>query len=111
MSDTKQDANAQEVPSEITTLRPHKLDDYIGQENVKKTLRIFIDAVKKRGMATEHVLFYGPPGLGKTTLVYILANELQGDIKITSGAALQKSGDLAAILTNHQDNDVLFIDE
>jgi Holliday junction DNA helicase RuvB len=100
-----------ESPVEVNNLRPSQLNEYIGQENVKKTLRMFIDAVKKRGYASEHVLFYGPPGLGKTTLVYILANELQGDIKITSGAALQKSGDLAAILTNLQDNDVLFIDE
>ena len=99
------------TPLDAPNLRPSRLDDYLGQENVKKTLKIFIDAVKKRGQATEHILFYGPPGLGKTTLVYILANELQGDIKITSGAALQKSGDLAAILTNLKDNDVLFIDE
>lgn len=107
------DTNTQQEaqPSDISNLRPHKLEDYIGQENIKKTLKMFIDAVKQRGTATEHVLFYGPPGLGKTTLVYILANELEGNIKITSGAALQRSGDLAAILTNLEDNDVLFIDE
>jgi len=110
--DTTNTEDQQDVQhSENANLRPHKLKDYIGQENVKKTLKMFIEAVKKRGTATEHVLFYGPPGLGKTTLVYILANELQGEIKITSGAALQKSGDLAAILTNLKDNDVLFIDE
>ncbi len=97
--------------NETSTLRPQILDDYIGQENIKKTLKMFIDAVKQRGSATEHLLFYGPPGLGKTTLVYIMANELHGEIKITSGAAMQKSGDLAAILTNLKDNDVLFIDE
>ncbi|MEN9328595.1 MAG: hypothetical protein RI947_1403 [Candidatus Parcubacteria bacterium] len=96
---------------DITNLRPQKLNDYIGQENIKKTLRLFIDAVKNRGTATEHILFYGPPGIGKTTLAYIIANELEGEIKITSGAAITKGGDLAAILTNLKDNDVLFIDE
>ncbi|MCL4363692.1 Holliday junction branch migration DNA helicase RuvB [Patescibacteria group bacterium] len=92
-------------------LRPRLLADYIGQENVVKTLKLFIDAVKKRGTASEHVLFYGPPGIGKTTLAYIVANELKGEIKVTSGATITKTGDLAAILTNLKDNDVLFIDE
>ncbi len=96
---------------DTSNLRPKTLKDYIGQDNVVKTLRLFIDAVKKRGDASEHLLFFGPPGVGKTTLVYILAHELGGDIRITSGAALQKSGDLAAILTNLKDKDVLFIDE
>jgi holliday junction DNA helicase RuvB len=96
---------------DLNNLRPQSLSEYIGQENAVKTLQLFIDAVKKRGAATEHILFYGPPGIGKTTLSYIIANELQGEIKITSGAAITKSGDLAAILTNLQDNDVLFIDE
>lgn len=96
---------------ETTNLRPKSLQEYIGQDKVVKTLKLFIDAVKKRGVPSEHLLFFGPPGVGKTTLVYILANELHGEVKITSGAALQKSGDLAAILTNLKDNDVLFIDE
>src|SRR6266576_1760393 len=97
------------APGDNVNLRPQKLSDYVGQDKVVKTLRIFVDAVKKRGEPSEHLLFFGPPGLGKTTLVYILANELHGDVKITSGAAMQKSGDLAAILTNLKDNDVLFI--
>lgn len=92
-------------------LRPAILAEYIGQKTIIQTLRLFLDAVKKRGVLSEHVLFYGPPGIGKTTLAYIIANELQGDIKITSGAAIQKTGDLAAILTNLKDHDVLFIDE
>ncbi len=92
-------------------LRPKFLKDYIGQKNIVKTLKLFIDAVKKRGKPSEHILFFGPPGIGKTTLSYIVANELNGDIKITSGATITKTGDLAAILTNLKDNDVLFIDE
>ncbi|MEI6533466.1 MAG: Holliday junction branch migration DNA helicase RuvB [Candidatus Roizmanbacteria bacterium] len=96
---------------EINGLRPQSLKEYIGQENIVKTLQLFLDATKQRGKATEHLLFYGPPGIGKTTLAYIIANEIQGDIKVTSGAALTKTGDLAAILTNLKDNDVLFIDE
>ncbi len=93
------------------TIRPDTLKNFIGQGKIVKTLSLFIDAVKKRGTAGDHVLFYGPPGMGKTTLAYIIAHELTGDIKITSGAAVQKSGDLAAILTNLKDHDVLFIDE
>ncbi len=94
-----------------TTLRPQRLHEYVGQENAINTLRVFLEAVKSRGTVTEHLLFYGPPGIGKTTLASIIANELQGEIKVTSGAAIQKTGDLAAILTNLKDNDVLFIDE
>lgn len=97
--------------AELSNLRPQILSDYIGQKNVIKTLKMFIDAVLKRGKSSEHILFYGPPGIGKTTLSYIIANELKGDIKVTSGAAISKTGDLAAILTNLKDNDVLFIDE
>lgn len=96
---------------ELLNLRPETLDDYIGQESAVKTLRLFLDAVKKRGTPAEHILFYGPPGIGKTTLSYIIARELKGNIRITSGAAITKTGDLAAILTNLKDNDILFIDE
>lgn len=92
-------------------LRPKLLKDYIGQEKIVKTLKMFIDAVNKRGKPSEHILFYGPPGIGKTTLAYIVANELKGEIRVTSGATITKTGDLAAILTNLKDNDVLFIDE
>ncbi len=97
--------------SAVTNLRPKKLDEYVGQEGVVKTLKMFIKAAKGRGAASEHLLFYGPPGIGKTTLAHIIAIELSGDIKITSGAVIERSGDLAAILTNLKDNDVLFIDE
>ena len=93
------------------TLRPQKLDDFIGQRVVKDNLKVFIEAAKMRGEPLDHVLFYGPPGLGKTTLAGIIANELGVDIKITSGPAIERAGDLAAILTNLSDNDVLFIDE
>jgi len=92
-------------------LRPKLLKDYIGQSNISKTLKMFIDAVNKRGKPSEHILFYGPPGIGKTTLAYIVANELKGEMRVTSGATITKTGDLAAILTNLKDNDVLFIDE
>jgi len=97
--------------SYLQKLRPVSLDEYVGQDNIRKTLKLFLSAVRSRGAATEHILFYGPPGIGKTTLSYIIANELKGAIKVTSGAAITKSGDLAAILTNLKDNDVLFIDE
>lgn len=92
-------------------LRPRSFNDYIGQSSVIKTLKIFVEAAKKRGVPREHILFFGPAGIGKTTLAYVIARELSGNIKITSGAALQKTGDLAAILTNLKDNDVFFIDE
>lgn len=92
-------------------LRPQKLDDYIGQQNAKDNLKIFIEAARLRGEPLDHVLFYGPPGLGKTTMAGIIANELGVDIKITSGPAIERAGDLAAILTNLNENDVLFIDE
>ena len=93
------------------TLRPKVLDDYIGQTRVKENMKICIEAAKKRGEPLDHVLLYGPPGLGKTTLSNILANEMNSNIKITSGPAIEKQGDLAALLTSLAPNDILFIDE
>lgn len=93
------------------TIRPQYLEDYIGQKGVKDNLKVFIEAARQRGEPLDHVLFYGPPGLGKTTLAGIIANELGVNIKITSGPAIERAGDLAAILTNLEENDVLFIDE
>ena len=93
------------------TLRPQHLDEYIGQEKAKESLRVYIEAAKGRGDVLDHVLLYGPPGLGKTTLSAIIANELGVNIRVTSGPAIEKQGDLAALLTNLNENDVLFIDE
>ena len=93
------------------TLRPQKLSDFVGQEKVKENLAVFIEATKQRGEALDHVLLYGPPGLGKTTLAMIVSRELNVDIKTTSGPVLERAGDLAGLLTNLQHKDVLFIDE
>lgn len=94
-----------------TSLRPSAWDDYIGQEQIKKNLGVFIQASTKRKEALDHVLFYGPPGLGKTTLALIIANEMGSNIKVTAAPMIEKSGDLAAILTNLEEGDILFIDE
>ena len=93
------------------SLRPKTFEGYIGQEKVKENLKIFIEAAKQRGESLDHVLLYGPPGLGKTTLSNIIATEMGVSIRVTSGPALEKTGDLVALLTNLQDGDILFIDE
>ena len=93
------------------SLRPQTLDEYIGQEKAKKNLKVFIQAAKQRGEALDHVLFYGPPGLGKTTLAGIIAHEMEVNIKVTSGPAIEKPGEMAAILNNLQEGDLLFVDE
>jgi len=100
----------QEQQVEIS-LRPKTFSEYVGQERLKKNLSLAIDAAKKRGEPIDHILLYGPPGLGKTTMANVIAHEMGANIRITSGPAIEKAGDLASILTNLQDGDVLFIDE
>ena len=106
------ETNITEEDSKIEgTLRPQTLDDYIGQQKAKENLKIYIEAAKARGESLDHVLFYGPPGLGKTTLAGIIANEMGTHMKVTSGPAIGKPGEMAAILSNLQEGDVLFVDE
>ena len=108
---TKPEIEGLEEEQMEKSLRPKTLSEYIGQNKVKQSMKIYIEAAKKRGEPLDHVLLYGPPGLGKTTLSNIIANEMNSNIKITSGPAIEKSGDLAAILTNLSEYDILFIDE
>lgn len=100
-----------EKKSNDITLRPKTLSEYVGQENIKKNIEIFIKSAKKRNDTLDHMLFYGPPGLGKTTIASIIANEMGSKLKITTGPAIEKGGDLAAILSNLEEGDILFIDE
>src|SRR5690242_21144750 len=108
--DTSVDDSVQEEQFE-NSLRPKDFASYIGQERLKTNLRLAIDAAKKRGEPIDHVLLYGPPGLGKTTMASVIANEMGVGLRITSGPAIERAGDLASILTNLQDGDILFIDE
>ena len=104
------DEDADEQVIEVT-LRPQRFDEYVGQERLKKNLKLAIDAAKKRDEPIDHVLLYGPPGLGKTTMATVIANEMGKNIRVTAGPAIERAGDLASILTNLGDGDVLFIDE
>src|SRR3990170_611430 len=103
--------NTQDFSFLDQALRPSRFDEYIGQETIKQNLKILLQAAKERSHPPEHILFYGPPGLGKTTLAHLIANEMECQVKSTSGPAIEKVGDLASILTNLSPGDVLFIDE
>ena len=112
MTDPDRITTPERKPEDLdAALRPKTLDEFIGQKAARENLRVFIDAAKGRGDALDHVLFYGPPGLGKTTLAQIISRELGVGFRATSGPVIAKSGDLAALLTNLEDGDVLFVDE
>ncbi|MGK2896146.1 MAG: Holliday junction branch migration DNA helicase RuvB [Candidatus Saccharimonadales bacterium] len=104
----EEDSEEQQIE---VTLRPQTFADYVGQERLKKNLKLAIDAAKKRGEPIDHILLYGPPGLGKTTMATVIANEMRANIRVTAGPAIERAGDLASILTNLSDGDILFIDE